>query len=206
MTPQRKETIMHNKYIVIDMKLARFIALVAITLVTVMSPPGLPGKDKDAKAGIASRSVLSLFKLVVKLCKICYNNCIHNYKKRTNCLRLNPKNKKGSKKGGKFMDKKDITNESRGEKFSRKFLKISKIFCIVSVAFLVLVQFQTIRKQDELINQQDELIQQMDENLQLQQDVIQKLKEIFASDYREDEESIVVPASEGDVVLTTAQW
>ena len=36
MTPQRKETIMHNKYIVIDMKLARFIALVAITLVTVM--------------------------------------------------------------------------------------------------------------------------------------------------------------------------
>ena len=63
-----------------------------------MSPPGLPGKDKDAKAGIASRSVLSLFKLVVKLCKICYNNCIHNYKKRTNCLRLNPKNKKVLKK------------------------------------------------------------------------------------------------------------
>ena len=105
------------------------------------------------------------------------------------------------------MDNDKKMKTTRGEEISRKFLKISKIFCIASVAFLLLMQYRTIRVQDELINQQDELIQQMDENLQLQDDVIQELKNQLISDYEKSDAPIEIPTPEGDFILTTiTQW
>lgn len=98
------------------------------------------------------------------------------------------------------MDKEKKMNESGGKERMEKILRISKIVCIISIAFLLLMQFRTIRVQEELINQQDELIQQMDENLLLQEEIIQKLKEKLSYN---SGSSIEVPDSVEGIILTS---